>query len=77
MTRRFTCPEEALAAEIEWALTYTMACNPGRGIFASGDRPLFAQAIARMLAERAEKGLSGMAVTEDMPGEAREKVNGE
>jgi hypothetical protein len=62
MTRVFTCPEEALAGEIEFGLAYAMACNPGRAGFAPGDRKLFAAAAAAVLAERAEHGLSGMSI---------------
>jgi hypothetical protein len=71
VARRFTCPEEALAGEIEFAVTYLLACNPDLPPSALliarplGRRAEFCQMIAELLAERAEKGLSGMTLEGD------------
>lgn len=69
--RRFSCPEDMLAGEINLALVFTMACNPGRAVFAAGDLALFSVAIAKMLAERAESGLSGMSLEDDTGARSR------
>jgi hypothetical protein len=64
--KRFSCPEKALAAEIEFAIAYIVACNPDRirellgPEEQGGCRPQFAGQIAAMLTERAGTGLSGM-----------------
>jgi hypothetical protein len=72
-------PEDQLAAEIEFAITYIVACNRDRVhelllTPPDGCRRDFAAAIAGMIAERAAHGLSGMALHErgageDAPGE--------
>jgi hypothetical protein len=68
VAKRFSCPENTLVGEIELAVTYLLACNPdippsvmvmGKPL---GRRAEFAGQIAAMLAERAEKGLSGMRI---------------
>jgi hypothetical protein len=78
VARRFSCPEEALTTEIEFAITYVNACNPGKRLFNFGTiapevtREEVSAAIAGMLMERAESGLSGMTLAEDdANGEAR------
>ena len=64
---RVACiPEDALAAEIEFAIAYVVAARRDlapRFLIPEPDgaRGYFAGQIAAMLAERAEKGLSGMA----------------
>lgn len=63
MTRQLTCPEDKLAGEIEFAIAYTVACNPGVISLSAepgGHRKQFAEAIAGMITERAGHGLSGM-----------------
>lgn len=61
-------PEEILAAEIEFAIAYTVACNGDRryellrSASSGGRRADFACAIAAMLLERAGNGLSGMSL---------------
>jgi hypothetical protein len=67
----FSCPEDGLAREIELAVTYLAACNPGIPPSAfllpeslGGRRAEFSRMIAGLLTERAEKGLSGMALAE-------------
>jgi hypothetical protein len=55
-----TIPAGALTGEIEFAIAYTVACNPGRDMLHPPDRRLLAEAITNMLIERAEAGLSGM-----------------
>jgi len=67
-------PEDQLAAEIEFAIAYTVACNRDRlgELLLSppdGCRPEFAAQIAAMIAERAAGGLSGMARYELRAGE--------
>lgn len=67
--RAVAIPEDALAGEIELAIAYTVACNRDRAheLLLSppdGCRRDFAGAIAAMLAERAARGLSGMAYYE-------------
>jgi hypothetical protein len=69
VAKRFSCPEDALAAEIELVVTYLAACNPGIPPSAfllpeslGGRRAEFSRMIAGLLAERAEKGLSGMGI---------------
>lgn len=54
-------PRDVLAGEIEFAIAYTVACNPGRDLLGA-DRKLFAEAIADMLFERAGAGLSRMLI---------------
>ena len=62
MTRRIVIPSRAvLEAEIEFAIAYHRACNPGRDLLGE-DRRLFAEAIVWSLFERAEHGMSGMRV---------------
>jgi hypothetical protein len=56
-----TIPAQALAREIEFAIAYTRACNPARDLLAA-DRELFSRAIAEMIIERANSGLSGMSL---------------
>jgi hypothetical protein len=58
-------PAGALTGEIEFAIAYTVACNPGRDLLHEPDRRLLAEAIADMLIERAGNGLSGMRVVPD------------
>ena len=55
-------PSAALADEIDFAIAYTIACNPGRNFAVPPDRKLLAEAIVAMLYERAEAGLSGMRI---------------
>lgn len=67
MTGRFTCPEEKLAGEIEFAIAYVVACDRYRArefllTPPGGSRTYFAGQIAAMLTERAGGGLSGMAL---------------
>lgn len=75
--RRFSCPAESLAAEIEFAIVYLAASNPGRKDELllpppRGCRDEFAGLIAVMLLERAENGLSGMSLEgADTPAEKR------
>lgn len=57
---RVVVPAAALAGEIEFAIAYTVACNPGRDLLHEPDRRLLAEAIVAMLTERAVSGLSGM-----------------
>jgi len=69
-------PESELAAEIELAIAYTVACNPGRAgellmTPPGGCRAGFAAQIAAMLAERAARGLSGMTRYETRTGGSR------
>jgi len=45
-------PSAALAGEIEFAIAYTIACNPGRNFAAPPDRKLLAEAIVAMLYAR-------------------------
>jgi hypothetical protein len=79
--RRFTCPEEALAGEIEFAVTYLLACNPDLPPSALlmpgplGRRGEFCAQVAAMLAERAEKGLSGMTIEDPGHAEVTGRVN--
>jgi hypothetical protein len=61
MSRRVVIPAGALAAEIEFAIAYTVACNRDRDLLGA-DRTLLAQAIVDMIAERAASGLSGMRI---------------
>ena len=80
MTRTFTCPEGRLAAEIEFAIAYTAACNPDRRheLLLSppgGCRDMLADQVAAMLAERAEKGLSGMTMEDGAEVEAPEPAD--
>jgi len=79
VAEQFSCPVGALAAEIEFAIAYTVACNPGVISVSAepgGHREQFADAIAAMLTERAGHGLSGMTLTgDDTPAGARTKVN--
>jgi hypothetical protein len=76
VTRRFSCPEEVLAGEIDLAVAYLTACNPDIPPSALliarplGRRAEFCQMIAAMLAERAERGLSGMAISDPDDAEA-------
>jgi hypothetical protein len=69
--RRFSCPEGVLAAEIKFAITYIVACNPDRirellgPEEQGGCRAQFSAQIAAMLTERAEKSLSGMSLEGD------------
>jgi hypothetical protein len=63
--RAVAIPEDVLAAEIEFAITYAVACNRDRAgeMLLSppdGCRGEFAGQIAAMLTERAAGGLSGM-----------------
>lgn len=58
LASQFTCPEDQLAAEVEFAVAYAQACDPQH----SRDRRWYAEQIALMLMERAGKGLSGMRV---------------
>jgi hypothetical protein len=68
--RRIVIPAAALAGEIEFAIAYTVACNPGRDLLHEPDRALLAEAIVDQLAERAARGLSGMRVLPaEVPGE--------
>lgn len=53
-------PENALAAEIEFALAYVLACHPPAWRFLVTQRRRMCEEIAAVLAERAAKGLSGM-----------------
>ena len=55
-------PSGALADEIDFAISYTIACNPGRNFAVPPDRKLLAEAIVAMLYERAAIGLSGMRI---------------
>ena len=55
-----TIPLEVLAAEIEFAIAYTAACNPDRVRITQRGRGQFAAQVAAMLSERAGNGLSGM-----------------
>jgi hypothetical protein len=55
-------PSAALTGEIEFAIAYTVACNPGRDLLHEPDRRLLAEAIVAMLYERAGAGLSGMRI---------------
>lgn len=64
MTRRVIVPGAALVPEIEFAIAYIRACNPDRDLLGA-DRELLAAAIAGMLRERAESGLSGMRIEDD------------
>jgi hypothetical protein len=75
VARRLTCPEDALAGEIEFALTYLLACNsgtpPSTMVMAApmGRRRELCELMAAMITERAEKGLSGMTAEDpDLPG---------
>jgi hypothetical protein len=70
MSRHLSVPLDALADEIECAIAFLVACNRDRawGLLLpapEGTRREFAAEIARMLVERAERGLSGMTVCED------------
>jgi hypothetical protein len=70
--RVITIPENQLAAEIECAIAYLVACNKGRWAQLltpepNGCRREFAHAIAAMLTERAASGLSGMTLEEAAP----------
>lgn len=74
MARRLSCPADKLAGEIEFALTYLLACNsdmpPSTMVMAApmGRRRELCQMMSAMIAERAEKGLSGMTVEDpDLP----------
>jgi hypothetical protein len=55
-------PLDVLAAEIEFAVAYLRACNPGEDL-TGRYRSELARLIADMLAERAGQGLSGMVIT--------------
>jgi hypothetical protein len=73
VTGLFSCPAEKLAAEIEFAVAYTVACNRGQAhLFLlappEGRRGDFARQVAAMLLERAGNRLSGMAVSGDGAG---------
>ena len=64
--RQFTCPEEALAGELELAVTYVVACNREElNELLLSRRADFARSVAWMIAERAGHGLSGMTLAED------------
>jgi hypothetical protein len=52
---------DVLAGEIEFAIAYFRACNPGRDLTGE-DRAEFARMITGMLFERAEQGLPGMMI---------------
>ena len=58
---RVVIPAGSLAAEIEFAIAYTVACNPGRDLLGE-DRKAFAEAIVDMITERAGEGVSGMRI---------------
>jgi hypothetical protein len=80
VTRVFTCPEDVLAGEIEFAVTYLAACNPGwpSGLLMPeplGRRAEFCALVAGMLTERAEAGLSGMTIEDTNRGDVPDGVN--
>jgi hypothetical protein len=81
VARRFTCPEQALAGEIELAVTYLLACNPDIPPSALlmpgplGRREEFVRMLASMLVERAENGLSGMTIEDPGCAEVTGRVN--
>ena len=54
-------PLDVLATEIEFAIAYIRACNPGEDL-TGPYRSELSQSMAVMLAERAGQGLSGMAI---------------
>ncbi len=58
---RVVIPAAALADEIEFAIAYIRACNPGRDLTGE-DRKLLAGQIVAMITERAEQSLSGMRI---------------
>ena len=67
MPKRFSCPQDMLAREIEIALALTAPLTlRGTSSLCGGDRAAHAVAIAAMLTERAGKGLSGMSLTEEV-----------
>lgn len=55
-------PLNQLAAEIEWALTYTLACGVGAGDSFETRRKAVCAHMVAVLAERAGNGLSGMRI---------------
>lgn len=64
-------PESALAGEIEFALTYMLACNPPVYEVLTQRRKELCEAMAAMLAERAGKELAGMSLEQVPAGKAR------
>ena len=72
MSQRIVIPAKYLAAEIEFAIAYTVACNPGRDLLGE-DRKAFAEAIVGMITERAGEGVSGMRI---VPGEENSRPAG-
>ena len=54
-------PLDVLATEIEFAVAYIRACNPGEDL-TGPYRSELSRAIGDMLAERAGRGLSGMMI---------------
>lgn len=61
-------PQDALAGEIELALAYMLACNPPAYEVLTRRRRELCEAMAQMISERADKGLSGMGLK---PGQGR------
>jgi hypothetical protein len=59
-------PAADLAAELEFGIAYTAACNPGRDLLGA-DRKLFARALADLLFERARSGTTALDMA--VPGE--------
>lgn len=64
MTRRVVIPRAVIVPEIAFAIAYTRACNPDRDLLGE-DRELLAAAIADLLTERADGGISGMRIEDD------------
>jgi hypothetical protein len=71
VTRRVVVPSRrVLEDEIEFAIAYTRACNPGRDLTAPDTRRMLAEAIVWSLFERAEHGATEMRMEEAVPGNA-------